>query len=55
MKMPFGMHKGKEVSDIPTKYLRWVLGETQVHHQNPALETEIERVLQERADDGETE
>src|SRR5262245_15099421 len=37
--MPFGMHKGKPVAEVPVPYLRWVI--RTVERLSPDLETAI--------------
>jgi uncharacterized protein (DUF3820 family) len=45
--LQFGCHKGKHISDVPTSYLDWLLGEGWVY---PELKDQIERHLRTRAD-----
>lgn len=41
--IPFGKHKGKELNDVPTDYLMWVLANCT--NINVILRNEIERIL----------
>jgi hypothetical protein len=47
MKMPFGKHKGEEISQIDKKYLEWVINN--LEDINQELYDEIESELIERA------
>lgn len=33
MKMPFGIHKEKEISEVPRKYLEWLIGQGGLYGQ----------------------
>lgn len=43
MKLMFGKHKGKELSDVPEDYLIWIL--QNLTHLNPSVRQAIERHL----------
>lgn len=45
MNMPFGKHKGKEIDRLPTGYLRWLLGQSDVQW---AVVSECKAVLARR-------
>lgn len=46
MIMPFGKHKGEDISDIPRDYLDWVVGELEDEiDKKQKLLDEIEDVL----------
>jgi uncharacterized protein (DUF3820 family) len=36
-KIPFGIHKGKDMEDCPTDYLKWVKGEKWFQDRYPQL------------------
>lgn len=42
MKMPFGMHKGKNVEDLPTEYLQWLWDTVYLHDP---LRTKVAQAL----------
>ena len=42
MKMPFGRYAGRPVSDVPPKYLRWLLTNVAL---SDALEKEVEAAI----------
>jgi hypothetical protein len=42
--MPFGMHKGRSLAEIPTDYLRWLLREC--HNLTPWLRSAVEAQLE---------
>lgn len=44
--MPFGKHKGKEVSEVPKGYLRWLLNNGELYG---SLASEIASVLGEES------
>ena len=46
MRMPFGKHAGKELTDIPTSYLLWTIRARRT--LDPALRRAIRQVLGER-------
>jgi hypothetical protein len=46
MQMPFGKHAGKELAEVPTAYLLWILRARR--HLDPALKLAIWRVLEDR-------
>jgi hypothetical protein len=46
MQMPFGKHTGKELEEIPTPYLQWILRGWR--HLDPGLRRAMGRVLDER-------
>jgi hypothetical protein len=41
--MPFGRHKGKDLTEIPRGYLRWAL--KNCSHLDPELRTDMEAVV----------
>ena len=48
---PWGKHKGQMVSDIPTDYLDWLIGQSWMDAaKNKALKFKVEAHLQTRAD-----
>lgn len=49
MKMPWGKHMGEEIGDLPTDYLEWVLGNTNIA---PLYIEEMETELELRSDRG---
>lgn len=44
-KMPFGKHKGKELTTVPESYLRWMLKDFTWNKYNQNLKKEIEKIL----------
>lgn len=42
MKMPFGKHKGRDITDIPRSYLCWMLNTIEFHDE--CLREEVRRV-----------
>jgi len=43
----FGKHKGKDVEEVPSSYLRWYL-DTVSERDNPALFAEVEKEMKYR-------
>jgi uncharacterized protein (DUF3820 family) len=43
LRMPFGLHRGTEVQDVPQDYLAWLLGSGWI--LNARLRQEVENVL----------
>lgn len=41
MNMPFGKHKGEDLSDIPSAYLQWVLGRNIYEWLRVAIASEL--------------
>ena len=47
--MPFGMHKGKTFEQIPSEYLYWLIGETEID-KAIRKEAELEHTAREKND-----
>jgi len=48
--LPFGNYKGKDIEDIPTDYLKWLLETDWFDKKYPELVDEIETELKYRDD-----
>ena len=49
-KMPFDKHKGLPLSDLPVKYLDWLIGQNWFVEKFGDLKTEIEEYLENDAE-----
>jgi len=38
--MPFGKYKGLRISEVPIKYLDWLIGQDWMHHRDLRLDIE---------------
>lgn len=47
--IPFGKHKGRDIEDIPTSYLEWVICESWFEEKYPLLVEEIDDEIKYRA------
>jgi len=52
MIMPFGKHKGSEISNLPTDYIEWAMSTFEYSESNKALLTEFGNQLALRRGDG---
>jgi len=50
--IPFGKHRGKDIEDVPTDYLKWFIGEKNIRENNFVLCEQIKKELKYRENFG---